>query len=146
MIFSVRSIPAYVVGSPYAFPHVILLHFSSSDLQHTFFSVLHIYVHTQRSQRGYYNILRYWELSCCRVAGAEQGIQLERDGHGKLKGRTSKRTSSVFQLLFHTALQPALSCSTVPCLALPPATPHWRSSAFTVISLCHNMVFGELLL
>lgn len=53
VIFSSKYILAYVIGSPYAFPHVTPLHFSSSSAIHTFCSVLCICIceHTQKSER-----------------------------------------------------------------------------------------------
>lgn len=50
-------------------------------------------------------------------------------------------------LLFPTIIQPTSPCSTVPCPALPPATPHWRSSVFSItVSLFHDTPSEELLL
>lgn len=73
VIFSIKYILAYAIGSPYAFPHVTLFHFSSSSLQHIFFQCFtHIYICTQR-ERGYSDILRHWGPELLWGGGSRAG-------------------------------------------------------------------------
>lgn len=131
--------------------HMSLCSISHHLLCNTHFSCvlcreIYVYVCTHRCQRGYSNILRHWELSCCGVAGAEQEMWLEGGVCGNFKGRSRERTFLGLILAFSYCTSACTSLHTVPCPALPPATPYWRSSVSTATSLYHDMPFKELLL
>lgn len=114
---------------------------------HFFQCFIYVYFCTNRSLRGYSNILRDWKLNFCEVAGAEQEIAGRRwlwQAQGQEWGENSLGFAHFFFLPY--MLQPGLSCSTVSCPAWPPATTHWRSSIFTATPLYHDMAFEEILL